>query len=398
MSEQHETKKTRHKNRSLRVTILACIIILITGTALAYPFYMHAMTHESTDDAFIEAHVVSISPRVSGHISSVQVADNQKVEKGEIIARIDPRDCQVALEIAQARMESANATVKEAEALVLAAAKELAEKKAQLSSQTAGLSRVQAEINQARAEYMRDENDLNRMRKIAEAGAVSIQEFDHAKAQERMSRANLNSVKSNIHTQSAKIQEAQAAIEAAQGKLQQAYAQTEIRKARLREAEAEVKQAGLELSYTNIVAPCSGYVTKKSVEPGNYVQAGQKILSVVSKDVWVVANFKETQIMSMRVGQHVEVEVDSYPEAIFNGHVESIQRGTGSRFTLLPPENAAGNFIKVVQRVPVKIELDDTEKMVAYRLSPGMSVIPSVDISAGAAAGSMNLASSTTGE
>ncbi|WP_432735909.1 HlyD family secretion protein [Maridesulfovibrio sp. FT414] len=386
MSEEMQTKTTGKKPKSaknLKFTLLAGLIILVASVALAYPFYVHAINHESTDDAFIDTHVVSISPRVPGHVSEVHIADNQRVSTGDVIAEIDSRDYQVALQIAQARMESANATVKEAEALLLAAEKELAQKRAEYASETAVLERIQAQINQAKAGYMRDENDLSRISKIARAGAVSIQELDHARAQEKMSRANLNSVKSNINTQNAKINESRAAIEVAQGNLQQAHAQMEIRRARLREAQAEVDRARLNLSYTRITAPCSGFVTKKSVETGNYVQSGQKILSIVSPEVWVVANFKETQIMSMQVDQQVEIEVDSYPGVPFRGHVDSIQRGTGSRFTLLPPENAAGNFIKVVQRVPVKIVLDDPELCAKYPLSPGMSVIPSVDISAG---------------
>ncbi|WP_321404930.1 HlyD family secretion protein [Maridesulfovibrio sp.] len=381
IQDPQDQKKNKLPAKKIKITILACISLLILGTVLAYPFYVHAINHESTDDAFIEAHVVSISPRVPGHVSKVFIADNQRVEKGQMLAEIDRRNYQVALEIAEARMASANATVKEAEALVVAARKELAQKQAELSSQTAGLSRVKAQVSEAEAGHFRDANDLSRIRRIAEAGAVSIQEFDHAKAQEKMSQANLRSAKSNIHTQNAKILEARAGIEAAASKLHQAFAQTEMRKAKLREAEAQVRQARLDLSYTRIKAPCSGYVTKKTVESGNYVMAGQKLLNIVSPEVWIVANFKETQIHAMREGQHVDIDIDSFPGIEFSGKVDSIQRGTGSRFTLLPPENAAGNFIKVVQRVPVKIVFDNSEQN--YRISPGMSVIPSVDISSG---------------
>ena len=387
MSEESSNKPSK-KNKpgspgKLKITLLAGLVLLVACGAIGYPFYADAISHESTDDAFIESRVVSISPRVAGHVSKVMVTDNQKVSKGDVIAVIDQRDYEVALQIAKARVDSANATVLEAGAMLVAAEKEMGQKQAELASQTAILSRIQAQINQARAGYMRDENDLTRISEIARAGAVSIQELDHAKAQEKMSRANLNSVKSNIHTQYAKIRESQAAIEVAQGNLQQAHAKMEIRRANLREAQAQMQKAQLNLSYTCITAPDSGYVTKKSVEAGNYVQAGQKILSIVSPDVWVVANFKETQIMSMLEGQQVEIEVDSYPGVKFEGHVDSIQRGTGSRFTLLPPENAAGNFIKVVQRVPVKIILDNPDLASRYPLSPGMSVIPSVDISTG---------------
>ncbi|WP_084147045.1 HlyD family secretion protein [Maridesulfovibrio zosterae] len=381
ISQTDKSQKAKGLKGNLRVTILISTVIMLICIALVYPIYVHAISHESTDNAFVEAHVISISPRVPGHISKVLVIDNQQIEKGDVIAEIDPRDYQVALEVAQARIKSAQASVKEADALVVAAEQELAQKKAEFSSQTAGLSKIKADVAQAKAGYLRDENDLNRIQKIAKAGAVSIQEFDHAKAQEAMARANLNSVKFQINTQSAEIIKAQAAIEAAYGKVQQAYAQIEMRKAMLSEAEAEMEQAKLNLSYTKITAPYSGYITRKSIEPGNFVLAGQKILSIVGSDIWIVANFKETQIMPMRPGQHVDIEVDSYPDHTFTGHIDSIQRGTGSRFTLLPPENAAGNFIKVVQRVPVKIVLDNFNPSSGYLLAPGMSVIPSVDIS-----------------
>ncbi|SMF03280.1 HlyD family secretion protein [Desulfovibrio gilichinskyi] len=381
--ESPDEKKTRKKGfkGNIRKTALISIVMLILSGVVIYPFYKHAMTHESTDDAFVETHVVAISPRVSGHVAKVLVSDNQQIKKGAVIAEIDPRDYQVALDIATARLESAKASLNESDALVISAQQELAQKKAELISQTAGLSKTKSEVAEAKAGYSRDESDLGRMQTIAKAGAVSLQEFDHAKAQERMSRANLNSAKFSIATQSAKVLQAKAVIEAAQGKLQQAYAQIDMRKAKLREAQAAVEQAKLNLSYTNVVAPCSGYITKKAIEAGNYVMAGQNILSIVSPEVWIIANFKETQIMNMRAGQDVDIEVDSYPGIEFKGHVDSIQRGTGSRFTLLPAENAVGNFIKVVQRVPVKITLDSSAFEAGYNLAPGMSVVPSVNVS-----------------
>jgi membrane fusion protein (multidrug efflux system) len=215
---------------------------------------------------------------------------------------------------------------------------------------------------------------------MVEAGAVSRQEYDHARAQAAVSKAKLLSARKKIDTQSAQIRQAVASAQAAQDELLQARAVVEKRRAEASEAEAQVRQAELDLSYTRITAPCAGYVTKKSVEPGAYVQVGQQLLAVVGSDVWVVANFKETQISGMKPGQPVDIEVDAYPDVVFRGRVDSIQRGTGSRFTLLPPENATGNFIKVVQRVPVKIVLDRQNGSAGYLLAPGMSVIPDVNL------------------
>lgn len=359
--------------------LLAGAAILAVGAVFGYRFFVHILSHESTEDAFVEARVVSISPRVAGHVARVLVDDNQKVSEGDLLVEVDARDFEVALGIARARLASARAAKKEAEAMVAMARNKMEEQGASLSSIRAALARARSGVAEVAAGHDRDESDLERVKQIAEAGAVSRQEYDHARAQATMSRAQLNSARKQVDTEAARIAQAKASIGAAENELQQAYALVEVRDAELREARAEVRRAELNLSYTRITAPCDGHVTKKAVEPGNYVQVGQKLFAVVGRDVWVVANFKETQIADMRPGQPVEIEVDAYPDTPFTGHVDSIQRGTGSRFTLLPPENATGNFIKVVQRVPVKIALDHPAG--DHRLlAPGMSVVPSVDV------------------
>jgi membrane fusion protein (multidrug efflux system) len=379
-----KTRLSLRGNR--RATMLFGVVGCALMLAVGYPLYLHAVSHESTDDAFVEAHVVSMSPRVAGHVARVLVEDNQAVKAGQVLAELDSRDFEVALQIAQARLQSAQAAVVEVEAVASAAQNMLAQKEAELTSRYAGLAQVRAEVAEVKAGHDRDEDDLGRIKRIVEAGAVSRQEFDHARAQEAMARAKLNSAKRAVDTHSANILQAQAAVKSAEDELHQAYAQADMRTADLHEAEAEVEQAELNLSYTRIIAPSDGHITKKSVEPGMYVQVGQKLFSVVSTDVWVVANFKETQISDMHPGQPVDIEVDTYPGVTFTGRVDSIQRGTGSRFTLLPPENATGNFIKVVQRVPVKIVLEGHTAGGDYLLAPGMSVVPSVDVSAGAEA------------
>jgi len=373
--------------------------VLLAGLAAGYPLYQRIMTHESTDDAFVEAQIVSISPRVAGHIAKVLVADNQRVEKGELLAEVDQRDFQVALEIAEAKRQAAVASLEEGQAQVAAARNKMVQQGASLSSVEAELAQARAGVAEVKASTDRDDSDLDRMRRIAAAGAVSRQEFDHAKAQADMSRAKLNSAMRQVDTQAARIAQAKASVGTAGDELRQAEALVQIRSADLREAEAEVERARLNLSYSRITAPCAGYVTKKSVEPGAYVQVGQKIFSLVSHDVWIVANFKETQIAGMRPGQPVEIEVDAYPSVVFRGHVDSIQRGTGSRFTLLPPENATGNFVKVVQRVPVKIVLDGENGGVSGGplLVPGMSVVPSVNVADQAASGLLSARADAAG-
>ncbi len=365
------------RRKLIRIGGATAVILIIA----CIPLYLHAMSHESTDDAYVEAHVTTISPRVAGHVASVYITDNQQVKKGQVLAELDPRDFQAALDAAQARFDSAKAAVAEAEAMASAARNTLEQKKADLVSQHAGLARAKSEVAEVKAGHDRDRTDLARMKKIVAAGAVSKQEYDHARATEAMTRAKLNSSRRDLDTQSAKISQAKAGVFVAEDELNKALAQVEARTAELHGAEAEMEQARLKLSYTRVLAPCDGYITKKAIEPGAYTQVGQSLFSIVGSNIWVVANYKETQITDMRPGQQVEIEVDSYPGVTFNGHVDSIQRGTGSRFSLLPPENATGNFIKVVQRVPVKIMIDDLQKMKEYVLAPGMSVIPSVDIS-----------------
>ncbi len=362
---------------------------LMVCVAAGYPVYQHIMTHESTDDAFVEGKIISISPRVAGHIARVLVTDNQRVKKGELLAEVDPRDFEVALEIAEAKRQAAAASLEEGQAEVAAARNTLLQQGASLSSVEAELAQARAGVAEVKASTDRDESDLDRMRRIAAAGAVSRQEYDHAKAQADMSRAKLNSAERQVDTQAARITQAKASVGTAGDELRQAEAKVQMRTADLREAEAEVERARLNLSYARITAPSDGYVTKKSVEPGAYVQVGQKLFSLVSQDIWIVANFKETQISDMRPGQLVEIEVDAYPSTTFKGRVDSIQRGTGSRFTLLPPENATGNFVKVVQRVPVKIVLDETNARSegGPLLVPGMSVVPSVNVGSPDASG-----------
>ena len=372
----------RNEKPGKKPVVLAGIVALAVTMVFGYRLYVQIVSHESTEDAFVEARVVSISPRVSGHLARVLIDDNQKVKKGDLLAEVDSRDFEVALNIARARLQSAAAAKKEAEATVSIAQNKMVEQGASLSSTRASLEQARAGVAEVVAGHNRDESDLQRMKKIADAGAVSRQEYDHARAQASMSKAQLNSAKKQVDTEAARIAQAKASVGAAENELQQAYALVEVRDAELHEAEAEVERAELKLSYTRITAPCDGYVTKKAVEPGSYVQVGQKLFAVVNRDVWVVANFKETQIADMRPGQPVAIEVDAYPDVEFKGYVDSIQRGTGSRFTLLPPENATGNFIKVVQRVPVKIVLDTEDRNADYLLAPGMSVVPSVNVAA----------------
>jgi membrane fusion protein (multidrug efflux system) len=294
----------KDKKRSLfqrPSVIVATAALLIVGIGYGGFATFHSFTHESTDDAFIDVHFVSVAPKIAGRVAVVHVDDNQLVKKGDILIEIDPRDFQVALAQAKANLAKDKAT------------------------------QVQANVNERRA------HDLFTKK------VISTQERD---------------------TNVAASDSSKASVEA---------------------DEAAVEQAGLNLGYTKVIAPIDGYVTKEAVATGNYVQVGQAFMSLVPPRVWVIANFKETQLRNMQPGQPVDISVDAYPSLKLRGRVDSIQAGSGAAFSLLPPENATGNYVKVVQRVPVKIVLDE-EQQAQRVLGPGMSVVPTVAVSDGAGA------------
>jgi len=316
--------KIRSKLKGRQTATAALIIAAALGIIIALIYAIRAMSRESTDDAFITGHVISISARVSGYVDKVLVNDNQAVSQGDVLVELDPRDYSVALDTAQARLSAAQAAESQ--------------------------SRAQADM--ASVEAGRAERDYNRYKQLYDANAgVTQQQLDNTSAAARAARAQLDS--------------ANALVAAAQ--------------ARVAESKAAVEQAELNLSYTRVIAPQAGRVTGKSVEPGEHISTGQPLMSIVTQEVWVVANFKETQLKYMKPGQQVTIKVDARSGKHFKGHIDSIQAGTGSIFSLLPTENATGNYIKVVQRVPVKIVFDEDPNDIK-ELSPGMSVIPEVKV------------------
>jgi membrane fusion protein (multidrug efflux system) len=281
-------------NNKGRFAILGAVAALAVIVALI-PVIHSALIHESTDDAFIDGHIIGIAPKVAGEVLAVHVQDNQLVKEGDPILEIDPRDYQ------------------------------------------AKVAEHRGKVAAAEAESQRAVADAKRYEQLLRQDEISQQQLDNAKA------AAASAV---------------ATVAKERGALQ---------------------QEELNLSYAKITAPETGRITRKSVEAGSYVQVGQGLLAIVPENVWVTANFKETQLTHMHPGQKVDIKVDAYPKLKLGGHVDSIQSGTGSRFSVLPPENASGNYVKVVQRVPVKIVID-TPADSNFRLSPGMSVVPSVRV------------------
>jgi membrane fusion protein (multidrug efflux system) len=423
-----------------RKAIIVASIILLVGVIIGVRYWLYARSHESTDDAFIDGHIIQVSPKASGYVARIYVNDNQQVKAGDLIVEIDPRDYEVRLQQAQAALNAglakqneaktnvsltratSSATVQQATAALRRSHSEVessragaagsASRSTQASSAIgtaqANLAQTQAEVVAAQAEAVRASADVARYQDLYSKDEVSKQQLDQAVATSKTAIAELDSARQKVVAAEARVNEARAAQSAAADTAKQA--QTQIRGAeagvnealgRLAEANtapqqvavsqaqaetagatteqlrAQVAQAELELSYTKIYAPEDGRVTRKSVEEGALVQIGQPLLAIVPGDVWVTANFKESQIGRMVPGQHVDVKVDAYPSKIFKAHVDSIQAGTGARFSLIPPENATGNYVKVVQRVPVKIVFDEPLDS-RHMLAPGMSVVPEV--------------------
>jgi membrane fusion protein (multidrug efflux system) len=337
-------------------------ILLYLGLALL----VDTLTHESTDDAFIAGHIVSIAPRIAGQVSAVHILDNQLVRSNDLLIEIDPSDYATTLEQKQAAGNSANSNFKAAIAGYNLMGVKIATAKATAKESEADAAAAAATATNA-------ESNFKRAQDLVKQNTISAQEFDQFKTAADTAEADFNSAKQKADADESKVDEANAQLEAAKAEADAVFSQ-------LNQSKTEVDSANLNLSYTKIFAPCDGRVTRKQVEVGDYLQTGQQIMSIVPTDVWVVANFKESQLRKMKPGQHVLVEIDVLGGRKFRAHVDSVQAGSGAAFSLLPPENATGNFVKVVQRVPVKI-LFDEPLPAGHTIGPGLSVTPSVQVS-----------------
>lgn len=348
--------------------IIAAAIALVIGIVYGALAMFHSFTHESTDDAFIDSHIIAIAPKIAGRVTAVHVNDNQQVKRGDPVVDIDPADAEAALaqkhaatEVARAKQRNAQTSAEQAQAHL---------ETLHMAWESAGASAAAAA-----ADANKNRGDLRRNTQLVASGAISKQDFEHSAINTKAAEATLDSKKKQMDAAAAYMKEAEKAAEAAR-------MQVDAAKAEVNEAEAAEKQAALQLSYAKVTAPEDGRVTSKAVEPGAYVQVGQSLMAVVTPQVWVTANFKETQLRDMRPGQPVAISVDAYPGRELRGHLDSIQAGSGARFSLLPPENATGNYVKVVQRVPVKIVFDEQPE-VQRVLGPGMSAVPDVKIGSG---------------
>jgi len=331
----------------LSIGIVLILALAIAGTVM---WWLQARHFESTDDAFIDARAFSVAPEVTGYIVDVPIEDNEHVVAGAVLVRIDDRDYKNAVSQAQAQVQAAKANIANIDA--------------QIGGQQTQIERAQAQVKQAEAAVQFAQQEADRYKKLQQSATGSVQQAQQTSSQLLQQEANLTS--------------AQAQVDAAKQQSVALAAQRTSAVASLAQASAQADKAQLDLSRTTIAAAQSGHLAHVSAAKGQYAQPGQSLMMFVPDTIWVTANFKETQITDMRKGQAVTLDIDAYPNIDFHGHVDSIQSGSGTAFSLLPAENATGNYVKVVQRVPVKILLDNVPKDVA--LGPGMSVVPSVRV------------------
>lgn len=321
--------KDEKKNKVIKKRFLIPSLIII-GVIIGYSWFLQSGKFESTDDAYVETHTVQIAPKVSGQIVEMYVNDNQKVKEGDLVAQIDDTDYKVKLAQAEAAYQAALYKQKGAKA---------------------SFEAVNSQINLAK-------KNLDRYTELYKSGAASKLEYDSAKTAYDNAQASLTQAKENLISKE----------------------NNRVADADLKQLAAAKKQAELNLSYTKIYAPQCGSVSNKSIEKGAYVQTGQPLFMIVPDNVWVVANFKENQLKNMKIGQPVDIKVDTYPDKIFKGKIDSIQRISGAKSSLFPPENAVGSFVKIVQRIPVKIVFTEEINNDKYTIVAGMSAEPKVRV------------------
>ena len=388
----------------------------IVAAVMGYHWWQYSAAHEDTDNATLIGHILPVSARINGTVQSVLVRDNQVVTAGELLVKLDDQDYQIKLQSAQSALQlaqhqadtalsnialakgRAGAQTNQAKGGVAGATASISSAQAAVTEAATGIPVAKAQLAQAQANFRKAELDYNRYRALEQDGAIARQQLDSAKAAYDVARSSRDAAQAGVRQAEARLAQAQDKVATAQAQLAQSQGtledagatalQTNVRQneyaaahAAIDQAKVALKDAQLQLSYTNLKAPSSGRIGRKSVEVGQRVQPGQPLLAIVKNQVWVVANFKETQLERMRPGQETEVKLDALPSHIFKGKIDSVAPASGAQFSLLPPDNATGNFTKIVQRIPVKIVLEP-KSLKGYEslLTPGMSAAVSVAV------------------
>lgn len=341
--------------------VIVLALLVIFGGWFGITKYIHSLHHEETDDAQVEANISPVIPRISGYVIAVNVKDNQQVRKGDTILVLDNRDLKIKLEQAEAALATAESNLNAAKASSTAAT-------ANIATSQAGISTIDAQIEVARINSMRATQDYNRYANLIKDHSITQQQYEQALAQKQTAEAQLQVLEQQKN-------QASRSSSAVSSQTNATSQQIGVANAIIKQRHADVDDARLNLSYAAIVAQTDGLISKVNIQEGQYITAGQSLFSIVlNKDLWVVANFKETQFNKMKIGQKVIVHADAFPGHDFEATLSSYAPATGARFALLPPDNSSGNFVKVVQRLPVKIEFKNASDPVIQQLRPGMNV------------------------
>lgn len=359
-----DTTAGKGNNKKKKISIIVFIALTVIGAVTVYFYLRYKATHISTDDAFVEGHVHTIASKVSGTVKKINVEDNQPVKKEAILVEIDPVDYEVKVKEASSVLGKEQSKLSEIEAKIEASRQKLSELNAATKAAKANLELQEANLKLATIDFKRAE-------KLYEKEAIPKERYDNTKT-------GYEVAVSRVKASGEQVKQAEMAVETQKAIIRQAEASRPSQISVIKEKEAKLRAAELDYGYTRITAPSDGYITKKTVEIGNQIEAGLPLMAVVPlDDIWVVANYKETQLEKVKPGQKVKMKVDTYPKKTFDGKVDSIMAGSGAIFSLFPPENATGNYVKVVQRIPVKIVLENgTDTQHILRI--GMSVTATI--------------------
>jgi len=362
--DEKEGRPNQRKKRA--VAFIFFPVIILIGAGALYFYLRYKETRISTDDAFVDGRVHVIASKIPGTVKMINIKDNQFVKRNDLLLEIDPRDYEVRVKEARAGLETERAKIPEIRERVEAVKKQLSEIIASLEAARANLQLQKANLEFARVEFQRSES-------LFKKEVIPKQQYDNSKTKYEVAIAQVKAAQDLV-------KQIEASFETQRALIKQIESGLSTQEAQIRQRDAALKGAELNLDYTKIYAPTDGYITKRTTEVGNQIQTGQPLMAVVplaQEDIWITANYKETQLEKVKPGQKVEIEVDTYPGKVFYGKVDSIMSGTGSAFSLFPPENATGSYVKIVQRIPVKIVLDQGTDP-AHSLRIGMSVVPTI--------------------
>ena len=374
-------QKNNSKRKINKKFIIVLIAVVILGGGLGLYSYFHSLSHESTDDAQIESNISPVIPKVSGYIQKIYVQDNQVVQKGDTLLVIDDSDYKIRVAEAEANLLAAKGQLRAADAGILTSNTNIVTSQAGANAALANVSTADANIEAAKVQVWRTQNDFDRYAALYESQSITKQQYEQALAAKETAEKQLKILEEQ--KKAAEKQAAQVAqqVNSTRTQTQVSESQKDVANANIKQAEANLENAKLNLSYTVIVAAESGKVSKIDLQNGQLVQAGQALFSLIpDNNTWVVANFKETQMENIRPGQKVEIDVDAFSKHKFEGKIESISPATGAKFALLPPDNASGNFVKTVQRIPVKITFSNPNNELMKLLRPGMNVVVDVHL------------------